>query len=36
MRAVHLARDQAAARPGGVCSLSELADLLERDARPWR
>ncbi len=31
MRAVHLARDQAAARPGSVRSLGELADLIERE-----
>jgi FMN phosphatase YigB (HAD superfamily) len=36
MRAVHLARDPAAVRPGSVRSLAELADLLERDPRERR
>jgi FMN phosphatase YigB (HAD superfamily) len=31
MRAVHLARDPAAARPGSVRSLAELADTIERE-----
>ena len=35
MRAVHLGRDSAAARPGGVRSLAELADMIERGNRSW-
>jgi FMN phosphatase YigB (HAD superfamily) len=33
MRAADLARDPAAAQPGSVRPLAELAKLLERDAR---
>jgi FMN phosphatase YigB (HAD superfamily) len=32
MRAIHLARDSAAARPGSVRSLTELAELIKRNA----